>query len=133
MTATELCVQQPNTETLHPGGLLSRGFGRITGEFFAAGLVAVATSVVVQWLLGRIHVAMPSFAPQVIASVIVAVLVLAGFWLAVRSRSSLASRIMAWAGLAALVSAVFSLMLLGNKFYLDGTTADHLFRMEYVT
>jgi galactan 5-O-arabinofuranosyltransferase len=115
------------------GDLRDRGFGRILGELAAATLVAAVVSLVVQWVLTRPHVPMPSFAPQAIASITVALLVIGAFWLALRARFAVPTRIVAWAGVSTLTTAVLSLMLVGTRFYLAGIAGDQLFRVEYVT
>jgi galactan 5-O-arabinofuranosyltransferase len=110
-----------------------RGFGWIVGELAAAALVAAVVSLVVQWVVSRPHVTMPSFAPQAISSIAVALLVIGAFWLALRARFTVATRIVVWAGVSALTTAVLSLMLVGTRFYLSGIAGDQLFRIEYVT
>jgi galactan 5-O-arabinofuranosyltransferase len=113
--------------------LRERGFGRILGELAAATLVASVVSLIVQWVLTRRQVPMPSFAPQAIASITVALLVIGAFWLALRARFTMGTRIVAWAGVSTLTTAVLSLMLVGTRFYLAGMAGDQLFRVEYVT
>jgi galactan 5-O-arabinofuranosyltransferase len=120
-------------ETDESTGLGPGRAGRIVGEMIAAAMVAGVVSVVVQWLVSRLHVPMPSFAPQAVISFAVAVLSLAGLALAVFSRFAVGGRLMAWSGLAALCTVVQSLMLLGTKYYLAGIAGDQLFRIQYLT
>ncbi|MGH3752893.1 MAG: arabinofuranosyltransferase [Pseudonocardiaceae bacterium] len=56
-----------------------------------------------------------------------------GLWLIARERFSVAANVVTWAGLAALNTAVLSLMLHGTKFYLGGISSDQSFRAEDVT
>ena len=116
-----------------PRGLRARGLGSVLGELLAAGAVATVVSLVVQWVLSRPHVPMPSFAPQALISLLCAVFALGALWLAMRSRFAWAGRLTAWALLSALCSGVLSLMLIGTRFYLAGIAGDNLFRTEYLT
>lgn len=120
-------------ETDESTGLGPRRPGRIVGEMIAAAMVAGVVSMAVQWLVSRLHVPMPSFAPQALTSFAVAVLSLAGLALAVFSRFTVGGRLLAWSGLAALCTVVQSLMLLGTKYYLAGINGDQLFRIQYLT
>ena len=114
-------------------GLAGRRLRGIFGEFAAAGLVAAVVSVLVQFVLSRIHVPVPSWAPQSLIGLVSAFAVLAALWLAVRSRFTWAGRATVWAGLSLLVSSVLALMVDGTKLYLNGSTGDNLFRVEYLT
>ncbi|HEX3786853.1 MAG TPA: arabinofuranosyltransferase [Pseudonocardiaceae bacterium] len=116
-----------------PTDPVARGFWRIVGELVGAAVVAVLVSLVVQYVLSRPHLQMPSYAPQAVASFVIAVLVLGGFWLAARARFTAWTRLLVWAGISALTSAVLSLMLVGTRFYLAGIAGDQLFRIEYTT
>lgn len=109
------------------------GPGRVLAELTGATVVAALASLAVQWLVGRWQVPMPSFAPMALSNVLTAILVLAVFTLAVRSRFGVTGRPLSWVAISALTTSVLSFMLVGTQFYLGGIWSDQLFRTEYLT
>jgi galactan 5-O-arabinofuranosyltransferase len=116
-----------------PARQVRTGICRAVGELGAATFVGALASLAVQWLLGKWHVPMPSFAPMALSSVLTGVLVLTVFALSVRGRFGAFTHVLSWAAISAFTSSALSLMLVGTKFYLGGISGDQLFRIEYVT
>jgi galactan 5-O-arabinofuranosyltransferase len=132
---------QLNTERLPPMADLQQPGGRRLGmaalEIVVGSAFAFTFSVALQWLIGRLHVARPSYVPNAAISVVVSVLVVVALAMvlraAVRGRWPVAFTAIGHVVLAALPTATLSFMLLGTRLYLGGISSDNQFRIEYLT
>ncbi len=106
---------------------------RKLGEMVQAIAMTVVVSLAIQFLVDHLRIPKPSFVTVAMTSLISVALVVGALWLVARKRFSVAANMVTWAGLAALNTAVLSLMLHGTKFYLGGISSDQSFRTEYVT
>jgi galactan 5-O-arabinofuranosyltransferase len=95
--------------------------------------MTVVVSLTLQFLIEMPSIPKPSFVTVAMTSLISAGLLIGALWLVARERFSRTATVVTWALLAALNTAVLSLMLQGTKFYLGGITSDQSFRTEYVT
>lgn len=124
----------PPVEQRLPGG---RRLGLAALEIVVGTGFAFAFSLVLQWLIGRLHVARPTYAPNVAISVVVSALVVVALVMVVRSvgrgRWPLGFTAIGHVVLAALPTATLSFMLLGTRLYLGGISSDNQFRIEYLT
>ncbi|MFB9906406.1 arabinofuranosyltransferase [Allokutzneria oryzae] len=123
--------QSVNTGSSEPSG--PRSALGIVGELAVGITVATVTSVVLQWLVNRLHWPTPTHAPTAVLSLL-AVPLMAGLAALVMIRRpwSVLSRIGAWSGLSALTTLGLALPLSGTLFYYGGISVDQLFRTQYL-
>jgi galactan 5-O-arabinofuranosyltransferase len=113
--------------------LSGRRIWRACLEMLLATIVATVVSLPMQFVIDRLHIPRPSYVTVAMTSLVAVALVGGALWLVTRSRFTVRSTVVAWAGLAALNTAVLSSVLQGTKFYLGGITSDQSFRTEYLT
>lgn len=113
--------------------LTGRLIGRTLGEMVLAIAMTIVISLTIQFLVEALSIPKPSFVTVAMTSLISAGLLVGALWLVVRERFSATANVVTWALLAALNTAVLSLMLQGTRFYLGGISSDQSFRTEYVT
>ncbi|HEX4221456.1 MAG TPA: arabinofuranosyltransferase [Pseudonocardiaceae bacterium] len=114
-----------------------RRLGWAALEIVVGVVFAFVLSLALQWLIARLHVARPTYAPNAAIAVVVSALVvvaLAMVWRSfARGRWPVACTALGHALLAALPTATLSFMLLGTRLYLGGISSDNQFRTEYLT
>lgn len=113
--------------------LTGRMIGRTLGEMVLAIAMTAVVSLTIQFVVDQLSIPKPSFVTVAMTSLISAGLLFGALWLVARQRFSMTAKVLAWALLAALNTAVLSLMLHGTRFYLGGISNDQSFRTEYVT
>lgn len=131
--AAPLALRSALFEVPEPPALTGLRIATKIGEMVLAIAVTVVVSLPIQFLVDSLRIPKPSYVAVAMTSLISVTLLVGALWLVARERFSAIANVVAWAGLAALNTAVLSLMLQGTKFYLGGISSDQSFRTEYVT
>jgi galactan 5-O-arabinofuranosyltransferase len=115
-----------------------RSVGRVVAELVLAVVVAALVSVVLQWVVGRPHIAFPTNAATALSTLGTTSVLLALGWLILRHRHQGArwswwASVGSWAGLSTLVTLALAFPLAGTRYYFGGISIDQLFRTQYLT
>ena len=105
-------------------------------ELLAGSAVAAVVSLALQFAAARLGISEPSFAPEALASLGAAVVLLITFGLLAFGRLHVSRplRLVAtWVGLSAFTTLALAIPLQSTRYYFGGASVDNGFRMQYMT
>ena len=109
-----------------------RGRG-LAVELGLGAAVAAAVSLGAQWLVGKLNIPAPSYAPLALVVLGSAILLCGAMWLVTSARWPRWASPVSWSGISGLGTLPLALLLQGTPFYLFGIDQDQLFRTQYLT
>ncbi|GAA3353993.1 hypothetical protein GCM10020366_09270 [Saccharopolyspora gregorii] len=105
-------------------------------ELVAGSVVAAAVSLVLQFAAARLGISEPSFAPEALASLGAALVLLITFVLLAVGPTRLPRPVRlagTWAALSTFTTLALAIPLQATRYYFGGSSTDNAFRLQYMT